>query len=332
MCGGAAVLWAVLGPCVARAAELTWTAPETCPSAEQGRRALEDAIGEPLAKAEPLGFDVLVELESDGTARATVTMREPALSAGPKQRVIVAKSCSEAADAAVVAMALALASGRSAEPDSAASTGSEGSAPRGDGNNERAARPTPARRPAPGPRTSEASGRPSTPSSAVRVSSEASFVLDSGSLPVLAAGAEVGVSVGWRQVGARLSGVVLPSGSATVKGDAGADFMLFAGSVAVCGRTHGTVFLAETCAGSELGRLSGSGYGVTDQRNAASWWVAPRADLTLRMRIAASWAGFLRGVVAVPRVRDRFKLNNVGPVHQADPAIWRLGMGLWFDL
>lgn len=326
MCGGALVLWAALGSSAASAAELTWSAPETCPSAGQAGRALEEAIGEPLANAQPLRFDVLVELGTDGTARATVTMREDSASAAPKQRVIVAKSCSEATDAAVVAMALALASGRTSPDDSGSATDREDDAP--PTTVDYRAQPSAVVRSPQSTQSSKTSGRRSP----LHGSSEAGFVLDSGSLPGVAPGAEVGVSLGWRRVGARLTGMVFPKSSTAVKGDAEASFTLFAGTLAVCGRTADAVYVAETCAGSELGRLSGSGRGVTHPGEASSWWVAPRADLALRMRIGASWAGLLRGGAAVPLVRNRFKLDNVGPVHQPEPAVWRLGIGLWFEL
>jgi hypothetical protein len=332
ICSGVLVLGALLRPSAASAAELTWTAPEACPSAEHARRALEEAIHQPLADAEPLRFEVIVELEADGTARASVTVRDNSASAAPKQRVIVAKDCSEAADAAVVAMALALASGEASADDSGSGTGHGSGEPTAAGEDAQTAELSTVKRPPQSGRSSGTSTRRPSAASALRASTEAGFVLDFGSLPGTAPGAEVGVSLGWRQIGARLTGVVLPRSSTKVRGEAGATFTLLAAAFALCGRTADGVYVAETCAGGELGRLSGSGYGVTDPGDASSRWVAPRADVTLRLRMGASWAGFLRGGGAVPLVRNRFNMNNVGPVHQAEPAVWRLGIGLWFEL
>lgn len=322
------VLWGLGLGRTAAGAELAWSAPQSCPTEEDVQRALEEAIHQPLADAEPLRFEVRVELEVGGAARVVLTVQEASASAKPKQRVIQAKDCVEAKDAAIVAMALAL--GAIAEDDSGVETddAQRDGPPTDDADPSESARPKTRSSPAePSPARSTASASP------LLLGTEASFVLDSGSLPNLAPGAEAGVSLGWRQVGARVTGVVLPKDSVTVEGDAGGSFTLLAASLAACGSTADAVLSAETCAGCELGRMSGSGFGIREAEDASSWWVAPRVDVSLRVRMGETIAGFLRGGAAVPQVRERFRINNVTPmVHRTDSAVWRLGVGLRFEL
>lgn len=328
-CGLAVGVWGLGVERTATGAELAWSAPAGCPTASDVQSALEEMLRQPLAGADPLRFEARVEPAPGGTVRVELTVQDASVPARPKQRVIEAKDCVEAKDAAVVAMALAL--GETAEEDSSVEVNdASGEGPlTGDVDPSEPPRP---KTQAP-PKGSRSEVRSPGSASPWRAGTEASFVLDSGSLPGVASGAEAGVALGWRQVGARLTGVILPRDSVTVADDAGGSFTLLAATLAACGRTAEGAVSAESCTGCEFGRLFGSGFGMAEPDDASSLWVAPRIDVTLRVRVSPVMTGFLRGAAALPQVRDRFTINNVTPtVHRTDSAVWRLGFGLRFEL
>jgi hypothetical protein len=288
----------------APAAQLGWSAPSGCPQAEQVRRAVEEELGGPLERAAPLRFDVRVTVESDKRATLVLTVKDTSTGDLPKLRTLEADTCQDAVDAAVVAITLALAS-NDAEQEAGSEPGEPASLSSEEGH---------ANRPAPevgrdSLREAPVAAVPQQSSDPIELGGRAGVVVDRGSLPGIAPGVELGATLSWRRFVPRVSGVGFPERSVQISGDDGGSFVLFAGALAVCGRSRQQGWSLAVCAGSELGQLSGRGEGVTEPQDASSLWVAPRADLTFGLPLGQQGLALLAAAGAVfPLVRDPFTL------------------------
>jgi hypothetical protein len=78
-----------------------------------------------------------------------------------------------------------------------------------------------------------------------------------------------------------------------------------------------------------VGRLAGTGRGVSIIRERASFWLAPRADLGLSWQIPDTQLRLQAQLgAAAPLNRDRFILDDIGTVHQPSNVVGRAGLGL----
>jgi len=153
--------------------------------------------------------------------------------------------------------------------------------------------------------------------------------LDFGSLPGAAPGVQVAAVGGIRAIGLRLGGIVFPDRSKQVSGELGGTFTLWAASAALCGQAERQPTLLRLCAGSEFGRMSGTGLHTSHVLTGTSVWVAPLADLT------GSWPllddsirVYGSAVAAIPLIRRDFRVEGLGSVHQPGAFVGRLGLGL----
>jgi hypothetical protein len=288
----------------------------------------------PLPQAAPLRFDVSMEAAVAGhRARIVVTP-------GGHDRELVASNCEELADSVSIAVALAL--------------GSTLAAP-----SEDSMRPAPGTEvqrqpelPEDGPATAAgAVGAREKDDSELDASLEGSaswpahslsirLLADAGSLPAPAVGAGLGAGAAWRRFELHVLATVLFEQQTQVESSAlagaGAKLQLWTGSALGCTLPWGrgrTALTWSGCLGFEAGRLEGGGVGVSEPRRGSAVWLAPLVQL------GASWAipdTALRLELALlgaaPLNRDEFKLRELGTVHQPNPWIGRLSLGVGVDL
>jgi hypothetical protein len=203
---------------------LTWDAPEGCPTRAEILAGVARVVGVgPSADQNRDPLDAMARVVVDGAAwRADVTVTRGESSS----RHVEGRSCREVSDALVLIIALAIHSDTAGPPPSPVSPPPPAAAP-----------PPPAPPAAPTPlRTVEA---PRTEERPVRRSPwalGAAFELDRGSLPSLALGAGLGVSLRVSRVELAVKAALLGTGSAYlgVSQVEGATFLLFGASAGAC--------------------------------------------------------------------------------------------------
>ena len=139
-----------------------------------------------------------------------------------------------------------------------------------------------------------------------RVALRAGGAGESGTLPRAAAGVEAALSVWRSRYGLELSGAYWPERAARPDGGGpGALVGLWTSGARGCR----AVSLAAVCAGGELGRMTGRGMDLPDQRVGSAWWGALSGSVWVRRSVgrAAIYAG-IEGLV--PVTRPRFQLDD----------------------
>lgn len=162
-----------------RATQLSWTAPELCPTQQSVEEMLSERVGQDYRAVGDFHFQAEVSRLGDERWRLELRFEQPSAHTGWQERSVEGLTCSSVADAGVVVMALALQhEERGAEPASPAVAAAPSESP------------TRARDRAPPPR------RPAQPVGAappsVEVGMGALALVDSGALPEVAFGAELG--------------------------------------------------------------------------------------------------------------------------------------------
>jgi hypothetical protein len=312
----------------ASAAEVDWQAPAECPDVEELRFRVERTIGMPLSHAARLRF-VARAAPSSGGYRAHVVIE--GASGEARRRELTAPDCSALADLVTVTLALALGVADDEPLDAAAPA------------------PAPPDTPLTAPRPSVEAALLGRDRAALAPASEAPddarawrpglslWVLgDSGSLPRPGAGVALGVQLESSQLELRALGTWVFEQRDTLGGPGdetpGAELGLATGALLACASPFAASSAglgAQGCAGWELGRLWGEGYGVQDPRSGAALWTAPRFD------VGASWTfagtGLRLGLLltlAVPLARDDFVLGELGTVHRPPAGVGRVALGL----
>jgi hypothetical protein len=309
----------------AHGAELLWTAPDECPTPAEVERQLAEILETPVAEAAPVLIEIAIRrVPQAGMYQARIRFLTNAENPSPgTERVLEGNTCATAGDAALVAVALALAS----KPTEAPSPSDENEAfgARKDGpeaSTQRIFRSSPAPAPEPDP----ASTREGAPRAPTRWAVEAGLLGDWGSLPDVGAGAELGLRLSSGHRALRATLLAFPKSSLAVAAPRGGSVALLAASFAGCtGRAAGD-FEFVACGGAELGRMEGHGTGVTQPGRGSAWWLAPRGD------VSTSWGSadlrvWLRAGVVLPLNRPAFVLDGEA-VHQPNTIALRLGAGL----
>lgn len=163
------------------------------------------------------------------------------------------------------------------------------------------------------------------------------FAGDYGSLVGFAPGvhAAVGVGVDAYRIEAILG--LWPSSEATSASspNRGARLALVAGGARGCRRllpwrASDDLASLRACVGLELGRISGTGFGVSAPSSAGAFWIAPGADVEARLALARP-IGLLADVgFVVPLLRRTFVLEvpDRTALHEPAPVALRLSVGL----
>jgi hypothetical protein len=323
---------------VAHAAELSVRGPAECVDAEELSFRIERSIGMALGAAAPLRFEVEME-RSEAGHRARIEVRMAGSPDVAMQRSLTADNCDKLASAVSVAIGLALGAREpslaSADSERAVLPAADAEAHAGGGAASGAAtrsrEPSDASTDAP---THEAGWAPKPALSLWTLA-------DVGSLPSPALGVALGAEVSFRRFALRALGTLLLEQQAHVAGAAaagpGAKLELMTGALLGCVGPFGDARAALAplaCLGVELGRLTGSGTGVSFPRSGSALWAAPVAQLGAVWSIPQTSLQLSSALLAAaPLNRDQFALGGIGSVHQPPPLVgrWSLGVGVLFD-
>jgi hypothetical protein len=296
-------------PSVAAATAVTrleWDAPALCPDLNAVSKRLAVLRGDgPLdyralgtvrgvIRREGQGWQLTLEL-FDGGER--------------KSRLIAADDCEDLADAAAVALALALdAEGVQAQTALAAAPGAE-----------------------------EASVEDVPPEAAQRSASVKRVLghalLDTAALPgpAFGVGVELRADLSWLTLGAY--GAWLPAQEEYVRSARFVDFGLWFAGLRACASLFRSRLEAAACAGVDAGALHAEGSGLVSSRRVTDLWLAPNAALELGIPLWQELDVSARGELAFPLVRRPYVINEGEGIHRPpvlDPRLW-LGLAWTFE-
>ena len=301
----------------AQAAQISIEAPESCLDPAALTDEVSNLVGKPLGSVADVDFRVAIaQLPHRGWRLRLETIDSRPAAGGAAtvlgSREIDAASCAELAEAASVAIAVAVRSiDRAARSPPAASTTTS---------------PAPAA-PAPPPRRRCPSAHPCRGPS-WQPALALAFATDSGALPTPAS-ASISRDIcsvarlAWSR--SRPGSVPRRSGRRRT-GAAGSSCCSAASSRA--GIHAGAAWTPLACGGFELGRLSGTGLGVARPETGDAFWRALRGDLGFSLAMGRTAAILLRAGLVRPLVRPEFVLDQSQPVHRPDALTVRLTAGL----
>jgi hypothetical protein len=268
-----------------------------------------------------MGRDARASVTLEGLGyRLRVSVVTPA--GAVSERNIVASSCTEAAEAAVAILTVAVAPGApSSDATVAPSRASSGS--RADPGSRPAE--TPASRAAgAGSDDSENEGRgpPAVPLLAAALGVDLGTLAAPAPFARLAAGVEIGRFAALAVVGA--TGSVLGE---LEGGTAGAQMFLVMGGLLGCLRLNAGNPVVSGCAGVEIGSLEARGYGTTDPRDARAFWSASVIQGVLDWDVSSTSRVSL-GVTGIVPFRELQVVASTASVHETAPVAVRPGVGV----
>jgi hypothetical protein len=326
---GATAVFAVASVAVNARAQapltLEWQAPDGCPTGPSVTRAVEKLITEPPGRV----------LEASATITKLGERWAAEIRTPRGERRLDGESCRAVAEA--VAMVLALAIDPNASPNAAAFAAfdePDSPAPESPPSAERAPAP---RAPA------AASSSPSRPSDRAASPTETSRERDDdapgviaalfavgelGMLPQPTLGAALGVGVGAGAWSAEVGPMLLIPRSGSLENDTsrGGEIGYIGGYAAGCLAPFRSRRF-DVCGAFEVGRIAGTGFGVTDPLPGEALWLAPALFGAMRVPVAGSFGGEGRLVLAAPLHRPTFELDALGAVHRPAPFSVRGELG-----
>ena len=303
------------------ATELVWSAPAECPAQRAVEEMLSERVGHDYRAVGDFHFQA--EVSRIGAERWQLKLRftQPSARSGREERVVEGASCSSVADAGVVVMALALEheAGAVEQPaPSPAATPAE-SAPKAGALD---------------PPVAGHTGEPTQPVGEPQHSVEGAMsvmaLVDSGALPEVAFGAELGGQLRISRLLLRALAFGFPRVQHEIEAGRGGEFQLFAGALGGCYLVRELPLAAVTCAGFEAGALLGEGYGTAIPKSEASLWLGPTLDVGASARLARGVALTLRLGLVLALNRESFVLEEDEVVHEPDEVAWRGGIGISF--
>lgn len=305
-----------IGGSAARAAQLVLEAPAACVDPLVLADEVGDLVGKPLASVADVDFRIQIAQLPTKRWRLRLEMIDQprAGSSTPAvrgSREIEGATCADLAEAASVAIAVSV---RSIAGEAGPHQPAPSSPPPAPPPPPVVAAPTPLMRP---------DGTPSwRPAVALAMTS------DTGALPGTSFGVELAGSLQHRSLQLALSATWFGSEDASGSNHAGGTFQLAAGGARACFVPRRGRWTPLACGGFELGRLSGTGQGVTRPETGDALWRALRADLGVTMALSGNTALLLTGGVAVPLARPAFVLDESELVYQPSRLAGRFTAGL----
>jgi len=272
--------------------DLSWEAPAGCPDAETMRASIARSVPTGDGGMPAMHAEVVISALAADHWRAALVLRG---SEWTGTRSLRGATCATVADAAGLVIVLALAN-EMREPEVAV-----------------VQPPTPP----PPPRSTPVLG--------------VAAMADAGTLPTASLG--LAVSLGWRcwpraHVDLRAALFAPRQGEISSQPGTGAELSLASAVAQGCYLFGGTAAAVGPCVGAGIERVSGQGFGPIAAAKASN--VAP--VVSAGARVEWQWARWLAlfGAVelAIPVVRARFSVKDVGQVHQASPASIRGAVGL----
>jgi hypothetical protein len=290
---------------------LEWRAPAGCPDARAVERSLAAEQGHVLAALAGVGkVSGTIEPRDSGWLLTIELVTKGERSS----RLISAERCDDLADAAAVAIGLALEQQQASAGAPAEHAGHE---PRALGATSAAASELPG-----------ADAAPASDRVAYRLAFGADLVMDLSSLPSVTPGVGVHARVGRERWQLALYGAFLPPRELALGAEQGVDFSLLAGGARGCFSALESALFPAACAGVELGRFSADGVGLRDARRADNLWLAPAAGLELNPEL---WHGVFADVRAdalLPLIRKHYAVNDSDDVFRPPPVALRFYLGL----
>jgi hypothetical protein len=300
---------------------IDWQAPAECPDAAAVTQRLQAA-----REAQPAAWESAVRVRGrvrrDASSEWVLELAiERGLHAGPAHRRLSAPHCDELADAAAVAITLALGAGGSSEPGAQHPATSE-PAPAFTGQGAAAAAEPPDRGPLQGD---------SEPPPPWALSLAAEAVLDSGLLAGVGWGVAAGVQLQRGAWNGGLYGLWLPERAEQLARGQGVDFHWLATGLRGCRQARAATLLLSGCVGLELGWLRAAGYGLSGAAGSSATLLAPTLSAGLRWPVER-WAftSRLEGVLPLPR--QEYTVDAGERIHETPALVLRWTLGLATDL
>ncbi len=315
----------LLRPVSGSAAELRYTAPRRCPSAEELAFRVERGLGKSLELVPTSHFGVEIREE---TGTFTAKLSAPDAEAQTRVRELSAPDCSQLVEALSVAIVLAIAELETEDT------------------------PTP-ESPEPAPSPADAIDAPASPTpepGAEALSSETTtntsfgvslwLLGDIGSLPSAAPGVGLSAQIGLSKVWLRALGAIWLDQHVDLPLDVspppGADLSFFSGSLSGCyeARPGGSDGISLSgCLTLELGRLSGRGTDIDAPLDGSVLSLGAGAGIELRWRPPGSEVQLHAQIGAlVPFNQNEFFLRDIGEVHRSANVVGRAGIGVGWAL
>ncbi len=307
---------------------LVWHAPAGCSTAAAVRERVRELSGEPDLE---LGRVRRVEGSVRETASGWALELTLLTVLGQRKRQLESPHCADLAEAAAVAITLALEAARSHEPfpdneraradsedassaprASAASDGPQGSSVVPDTSALEASTPG-----APPPARSNGS-----------VWLGAELLLDVSFLPAPAPGPSLLAVWRWEALQLGAYAAWLPGSERSLGPGQSVAFSLLLGGVRACyALGHGLLDTA-LCAGLEAGRLSATGSGLLGARRANDPWLAPQLGLELGAPVSELVVLHARVDAIAPLLRQGYAVNDTEAVHRVASVGLRAAVGL----
>jgi hypothetical protein len=303
---------AVIAPTLAAATPIEWEAPEGCPGAEVVHQELQRALGHELGElgglsrvrgaivAEPAGYRLTLEV-SDAGRRSL--------------RSIHAERCEDLANAAALAIALAVHAGPDAMGEEAPDVAESSAAgPRTDlGAIDRASQPD--------------AGATDVPMT-IAWSGGASAVLDVGALPDPGLGIGALARTRLASFEFDVHGLFLPNQARAVGNGESVELGLMAAGLRGCFRWLERGVVASACLGGEAGRFAARGVGLRPTREALDVWLAVGPAVLARTAFAGPLQLELMAEPLLPLARKQYAVNITEVVHSPSVVDVRFQLGL----
>ncbi len=329
---------------------LDWHAPQGCPTRAEVLNETARLLGQGEA-AKPLHARGVVVRQSDGYVLQLATQ----LDDSQGFRRLQATHCAELTQPAALVLALSIdpnvltRQSQSAPPGQAAPpvTSAVGSLPPTEPTAEPLP-PPPSAAPPPAPKAPDPARTlsPSNPAardtrldsrrarqphrsrtnSPLHARAGAGGALDAGTLPAVALGGTLVLAGGYDRLELEARGALFATQTKAVGASAAGDLSVTSGALSICYRALDIAQLS-ACAGSEAGRLSGKGVGISDPGSGAVWLWTGLVGARASQDIGEGLALWLRVDAAIAVNRPRFVLENVGAVHQRSRVGGRGALG-----
>lgn len=308
----------------ARAANLVWSAPAECPAQSTIEEKIERSIGKPLREVYGVDFAVNIEQQQPRKWHLHLQTHARTLDAETRERELLGQSCAEVGEAAVLAIALAIAEQSRVATDQDAADlidapGLERAAPAPNGK--------PSDAPAPDPEVKPEVPPPSAAPTPLEFSLAAMLVLDTASLPSVAAGASLEIAMRYDLLKVIALGAFFPEREARLTDDVAAQFGLAFGGVLLCLQPTAEAVSMLGCAGIELGEMSAEGLVATRKIDSVPYR-AVRAEVGGGYRFATRASAFLRLGMSVPLKKADFFVDGDSKVHSLGPVAGRAVLGI----
>lgn len=286
--------------------ELSWSAPEGCPTVQVVEQRVERILNRPLA-AEQQSLRVLAVVTAPREAAAWSVTLESVSGARRASRTLEAASCDELANATSVFLAILI------EPEQ--------------GEPEPQAKATPKAVPVRDASTTPPAAKPKAWRFALGVTAS----VRSAGVPKWATGGGVHGALSWRalSLGAGVNGWLPVDQTIDGAANQGARLQLSSGYARVCWQVGSAALVPALCGGGELSILRGRGFGPSvESRSATALFGSLLGGAALRLRSTEHLAVVVEGDALVPIGDRQVVLGGGAPAQIYEPS-WgfRLGCG-----